>query len=197
MKLLIAGITSGMLLMGCSGAQKAPNGVDKPRLSDGEYVDLIEEHTQKDEQYSGLYNLYHVHVTILNSKVNGARLDRIRYYNQYDQVEAARQREKNFQEMSNSSQFFLSYYSPDKDLRKLPNMWKFYLQHNGVKYEGKIRHISKRDFEIRSLYPHMDRWSKPYIIEFPIPMTEVEKGTSVFSMTGSAGKSQFTFQPSL
>ena len=158
---------------------------------------MIESHTKKDERYDGLQNLYHLHVTILNSKVNGARIDRIRYFNRLDQEKSSQMREKSFQEMSAYAQYFVSYYSPDKDLQKLPNMWNFYLEHNGVKYEGKVRHVTKRSFEIRRLYPHIDRWSKPYIIEFPIPMSEVEKNPSTFIMTGAAGTSQFTFSPSL
>ncbi|MEZ4873804.1 MAG: hypothetical protein R2827_16500 [Bdellovibrionales bacterium] len=186
------------IAVGCGTApSKIDQSVEKPRLTDGEYAKLISEHTKSDEKYNGLQNLYHLHVTILNSKVNGSRLDQIRYYNQLDGAEAAKEREKNFQEMSNSAQFFISYYSPDRDLRKLPKMWKFYLEHNGVKYPGKIKHLSERDFEVRVLYPHFDRWSKGYIIEFPVPMTEVEKFNSEFVMTGSAGTTRFQFDPSL
>ena len=181
-------------LLGCGSTEKESK-VKRPRLSDGSYANLISEFTQKDEKYSGLHNLYHVKVTILNSKVNGARNDRIRYFNQYSPKKANELREKTFQEMSNFSQFFVGYYSPKKDIRQLQSNWNFYLEHNGVKYEGKIKKLSMKKFEAQFLYPHMDGFSKPYLIQFEVPMSQLEQHSSQLIMTGPPGKSTFKFSP--
>ena len=98
--------------------------------------------------------------------------------------------------MSEETQFFLSYFTPDKELKNLhrgDSFWKFYLEIDGRKYTGKLARKRKFEAQTRTLFPHHTRWSKGYLLKFKVPTLSIEGNSFKIIMTSSAGKSVFNF----
>ncbi len=165
-------------------------------MSQSDYEDLIENKTKKDKQYNGFHNLYEISTTMINTDINMAQLDRIRFFQSWDEIKVSEERERRMQILSQESQFFVSYFSPQKELKKLHSgktPWKVYLEVNGKRYEGKINKYFNNKAQVNALYPHHSNWSKPYVIIFKVPTSAIEESKSKFIFTSSAGKSIFEF----
>lgn len=183
-------------LISCSSAPVSELDVAPAALNQGQYESLIKKYTRSDKRYSGLYNKYHVSATLLNSQVQGAIDDRLRFYKQLNDQDYESEREASQQRLSSQSLVFLSFYSPEKDYRKLhrPNsLWKIYVEYNGQKYPGRIKKDKEKELQLKKLFPHHSRWSSPYIVTFNVPMTSLEEGKATLILSSSAGKSVLEF----
>ena len=185
------------LLSACSSKPtKNTSDIKRPSLSDSGYAQLITEKTHNDKKYNGFHNLYEVTATLLTTDIQMAQLDRIRFYQSWDQRTYQEQRERKQQNMSQDLQVFLSYYSPKKELKKLHSgetPWKVYLESNGKRYEGKIKKFINNKAQVNTLYPYHSRWSKGYVAVFKLPTSVSDSGKVKFIFTSSAGKSIFEF----
>lgn len=186
-----------LITFGC-----ASNGIDPSiaptEISESEYMELIKNHSKSSEKYDGFHNIYKMELTFLNTKVQTAILDRLRYYKQLRNEEGQKLREKAFQEMSSETQFFVSYYSPQKSLLHLNKgdaLWKIYLEQDGRKHEASIDMYPGIKFEQKKLFPKFTRWSKGYILRFKVPTTVTENNDFKIIMTSSAGRAIFNFNP--
>lgn len=168
-----------------------------PRMSDDAYAEIIETYTQTDEKYSGFDNLYQVSGLLLNSKVKMSTIQRMAYFMQWKKEQVAQAREDAFQQLSNQSVVFLSFFSPERDHNDLSkgskSMWKAYLFHDGVRYEGKVDKLTMNATQINTLYPHHTAFSTPYYITFDVPMSRVERDATKFVLTSSLGHTEFVF----
>jgi len=166
------------------------------KIPDGEYTDLIEKYTRNDKRYEGFYNTYQVSATEINSKVQQALLQREGYFMQWEPSKAQSEREKAVQEMSSSSHFFVTMYTPERglnELEKANSMWKLYLEVNGLRYKGTVKKFEKNLVQTKNLYPYFTRFNKGYVVSFEIPMTSVEKNSSVLVLTSSLGTTTFKY----
>jgi hypothetical protein len=186
-----------LFILSCASPQKATDlELVFKKMSESEYTSIIDKNTRRDRQYEGLYNTYELYVTQIKPDVQEALLQREGYYMQWDMAKAQSEREKSLQRMSSSSQFYLSLYTPENqhnDLHKLSSMWKIYLEVNGQRYQGTVERIQRIMVQIQNLYPHHSRFSRGYIVNFAIPMTQLESQKPVFIMTSTLGTSTLSF----
>lgn len=187
-----------LTLTSCSSTPKESEAVVGPRLSQREYAQLIERNTSGDKKYDGFYAVFEVYATLMNSDVQTAVLQKTTDTLQWSAQTAQKEREKLFQENSNSTKVFLSFFTPTRrinDLAKGNSLWKIYLETNGEKYEGRV---TKRNtpFEALSImFPHHSRWAIAYDVSFPVPLSAVEKSESYFIITSSLGSARLKFNP--
>ncbi len=166
------------------------------RIPDNKYKKLIAQNTQNDKQYEGLYNIYEAYATLLNAETQEALLQREGYYMQWDMTKAQTERERSIQKRSTSTQFYLSLFTPKNqhnDLHKLASMWKVFLEVDGIRYQGKVERFPKNLEQIKNLFPHHSRFNRGYIVNFAIPLSQVENQKSVFILTSTLGTSTFKF----
>ncbi len=193
MKTLI--VIATLILTACSTPDLNPE-IEKPRLTDSQYSELLSNHTRRAEHYDGFNNLYNIKVTILNTKVYSAVIDRVRFFKQYGSLEAQKEREKTYQKMSTETHFFVSYFSPQKGLTRLDrgdSLWKLYLDVNGRRVKAQIIKYPSIKQQTRALFPHHSRWSKGYLVKFRTPTNLSENHSAKLIMSSSAGSSVFTF----
>lgn len=180
----------------CSTKSVVSDDASSKPLSDGEYKSLIADHTTSTNRYSGIYQTFQGDMTILNSTVRAAIVQRRSDFLQWDNKRYQQEREKAFQEMSAFATFFLRYYSPENDyddLHKPNTIWKVYLEFNGQRYEGKVKKLTDKLIEVQRIYPRFDRFSTPYEITFNIPMSSVEQASCRVTLTSSLATSVFEF----
>lgn len=191
-------IIAVVFLTACSTTPKSSEVSVGPRLSQGEYAKLIEKYSAQDKKYDGFYNIFEAYATLLNTDVQTAVLQKTTDAMQWDARTAQKEREKIFQENSNSTKVFLSFFTPTRrlnDLQKGNTMWKVYLETGGEKYEGKATKKSIPLEALQLMYPYHTRWAIGYDITFPIPLSAVEKNESFLVITSSLGATRLRFAP--
>lgn len=183
-------------LISCQTSNLNKTDVPRPLLSDSEYSNLIAQFSANDKKYSGLYNKYQVTVTLLNTKVQEAKLDKLRFFLQQSNSTYQIERNRTFQKMNLQAQVFMSFFATEKDYKNLhrpTSLWKVYIESNGQRYEGQVSKVDHLKVELKSIFPYHNRWSTGYMVTFNLPMTSLEKNKSTFTLTSSAGKSVFDF----
>jgi len=165
-------------------------------VSDSDYYPTLERYTKEEKKYSGFHNTFQAKITWLNSEVQTLALQRRGHFLQWDLDKSRQEREKMFQEMSSTATVFLAFFAPENDyddLNKPKSIWKIYLEHDGNRYEGKIKKATEKYVELKELYPYLERFHTPYYVEFQIPMTAVESHTAKVILTSSLGSAEFIF----
>lgn len=194
---LVTAVFLFLSISACTSMEKNSLGF-KPKLNHKQYAELIEQNTYNKKEYKGFYNQFDISVTILNTKVYNANLERLRYFQQWDEVEYQKKREEMFQTLSNSTKVFLSFYTPEADLRnpQRPNsLWEAYLEVDGQRYEGEISSHKNNNYLLKKLYPHHTRWNDGYLMSFNIPMSVIENQSYKLILTSPAGKAIFNISP--
>lgn len=165
-------------------------------IPDTEYLKIVDQFTQNDKKYNGFYNTYEVGVTIFNTTMTEALLQREGYYMQWNESQALSEREKALQKMTSSSEFYITLYTPEpshNDMNKANSMWKVYLEYEGQRYEGQITKFKKNLIQSQHLFPHHTRFNTSYIATFNIPMSRIENGKVSIVLSSSLGNSTFVF----
>lgn len=194
MRLLLA---LSLTLTACANNPVNPSPVEP--LPTAEYTALMEAHSKRSNQYSGLYQTFQIDATLLTTEVLTAQLRQRAHFLMWEQRQFQQEREKALQEASAYSKVFLRFFTPDRDyddLNKPKTIWRFYLDFNGNRFEGKAKKVTDKYVEIQTLYPHFDRFSTPYEISFNVPMTTIEKGDAKVVVTSSLGTAEFSFPAS-
>lgn len=182
---------------GCTSTVK--NNLDfKPAMNAADYKALISKNSFKKKEYNGFYNQFDLTVTYLTTEVSSANLDQLRYYHQWPDLKYQKQREELFQTLSNKSKIFLSFFTPEVDLRNLQrpdSLWDVFLEVDGQRYKGEITAHNESYYLLKQLYPFHTKWSTGYILSFDVPMTVIETQNSKLILTSPAGKAIFTKSP--
>lgn len=199
MKVKTAALLAQLLLVaGCSSpslqSDLTSSSGQQPPKSD--YESIVAAHTRHAQAYSGFYNLFELDVTMLNSLVRSALIDKSAEFLQWDAEQARKEREKMFQEMSNEASYVISFYAPERrhnDLDRVDSMWKVYLEANGTRYQGKVKKNKSNLVQIQALYPHFTRFSTAYTVTFPVAMTTIEKQPTKIIITSTQGTANLDF----
>ncbi len=182
-------------LLGCATPRTNPN---MPQLiSDSEYESVIASNSDKKQVYDGFYAVMEVSGTMINSKVLKAQLEqRARIYQWTPEILAS-EKVKQDAKMAKETEFFISFFVPERkhdDLHKAKTLWKLFLDANGRRYEGKSSRMKTILSDVVSLYPQHNRWSTPYIVSFPVPVSMIENGGAILTITGPAGSTTLSFK---
>lgn len=160
------------------------------------FDEKIDRYSAGDVEYNGLYNNFEYKATLLNSYVREAQITKRAEYYQWNESQTSIEREKSNQEMSSQTKVFMAFFTPNAkndNLVEDKSIWKLYLDASGRRYEGKVKRIRTLLAEQQSLFPFMTRWATPYEITFDVPTSAIERGPSVFTVTGPLGARAVNF----
>ena len=193
-KLFFLSLFSIMQLFSCATRLPVPTGVKEITLAD--YEKLNEQKTKKLEIYEGLHNKLTVTAIWLDSEMADASLSHAARLAQWQESKYKEERYKVVSRHADRTEFFVSFYTPERklaDLANTKNLWKIYLDVNGQRFEGKATKVKQSLTEIQALYPQHNRWSTPFIISFPVATALVENKPAVLTLTGAVGSAQLKF----
>jgi hypothetical protein len=180
---------------GCKSETIQTSGAIAP-LPDDQYAALVEKYTARTSRYAGFYATFQADLTMMSNEFKAAELKQRGAFMMWDERQYQQEREKAVQEAAAYAKFFMRFYSPEKDYDdfvKGNSIWKVYLDYNGTRFEGKVKKIPSKLIELQTLYPYFDRFSTPYEITFPVPMSTIETGTFKVVLSSSLGKAEFLF----
>ena len=189
-------LSFALLFTACASYEVTPTGQTVKTTYN--YADIIEKHSAKVRLYSGFYNILDMESTAITSEVAQVQLAQGALLYQWDEARAKEEKDKFESRLSKESEFFLSFYVPERkqdDLFKKNTIWRIFLDVNGKRYEGKVNRIKLQLVEIEGLYPYHNRFYSPYSVIFPVPMRSIEGQPMKVTLTGAVGSGVMEFKP--
>ncbi len=193
MKILILAI-SILVATSCATRLKTPQGV--PEVSIATYNKTVNDKTQKVEVYDGLYNKLTVQASWVDSLLTEYALSYNARLSQWNETKYREEREKKVNKNAESTEFFVSFYTPEKkhsDLNTNRSIWKIFLDVNGQRFEGKAVKMKLLFSEVQTMYPYHNRWSVPYSVTFPVATSLVEGKPATLTFTGPVGNAELNY----
>ncbi len=160
------------------------------------YSEIVKKWTVSDVYYSGFYNAYEFHATLLNTEMTEAKVRFQAQYSQWSNEKLKSELEKALQELNYDTYVFLSFFTPaskDNNLSKKGSIWTIFLEAGGRRYEGVVLKNTEHPTELLQLYPYHNRWSTPYTIKFRIPVSVVQSFPSKLTLSGPLGTAEMSF----
>lgn len=161
------------------------------------YLQVIEQFSEGDADYESFYNQFAYRATVVNSAVREATLLREADYFKWDPGQLAAEREKAAQKMGQSTEVFMSFFTPERrndNLTDSKSIWRIYLDVGGKRYQGRPKKAKKLFAELNALFPYHTRWNTPYLVEFALPSSAIEGLPSTFTVTGPLGAKEIEFK---
>lgn len=184
-----------ILTASCATRLATPPGI--PAISISNYEEIVAEKTKKIEIYDGLYNKLTVQSTWLDSLLTESTLSHNARLAQWTEQHYKEERSNKINKNAESTQFFVSLYTPERkhaDLTNNKTLWKVFLDVNGQRYEGKATKVKMLLSEIQAYYPHHNRWSVPYYVSFPVATSLVENKPATLILTGAVGSAELNYK---
>lgn len=181
-------------ITGCVTTLKTQPGI--PDISSSDYESLLEKKTKKLEVYDGLYNKLTVQATWIDSEFSLANLSQSARISQWDETKYKEEKANVISRHASTTEFFLSFYTPERkndNLSSSKSMWKIFLEIDGKRFEGKATKIKLELPQIQALYPYHNRWSTPYMLNFPISTGLSENKKVTLTITGPVGVAQLEY----
>lgn len=167
--ILILALFSSAVVTSCATTQPDPAGLQL--MSEKEYAKVLDHSTRRIQKYSGLYNTVEMAATYLRPEMMQAQLEQSARLYQWDKARFSLEKNRRDELMKNETEFFLSFYTPDKkndDLHKNNTQWRVYLDADGRRWEAKVTKIKLQLAEVQGLYPYHNRFSTAYSLTFPV-----------------------------
>jgi hypothetical protein len=183
------------LLFSCATRLPTPEGI--PAISISNYEQIVHDKTQKIEIYDGLYNKLTVQATWLDSLLTESTLSHNARLAQWTQQRYQEERSKKISKNAESTEFFVSLYTPERkhaDLANNKTLWKVFLDVDGRRFEGKATKVKLLLSEIQAYYPQHNRWSVPYYVTFPVATSLVENKPATLILTGAVGSAELNYK---
>ncbi len=162
-----------------------------------EYEKILEKYSAGDLDYNGFYNSFGFHAAVLNSELIEATVRHQTNYYMWDKSRSEAERDKLFKSAAESTSVFLSFFTPEKrndNLSSDKSIWRVLLDINGKRYVGKIKKLKTNLSELLALYPFHTRWNTPYLVSFPVSVSQAETQPARLTITGPLGSRNIDFQ---
>jgi len=167
-----------------------------PRLDSSDYAKTIHRNTKFEKKYDGFYQLYEAHLTFVDSEVQTAILQKKSDVYLWNAETAQKEREKMFQENSNSSHFILIFYTPRPRLNELHrknSIWEIFIEVNGQRYPADVKRVQGPFEHTAAIYPDHNRFTTAYELVFKVPLGAIEKNKPKVVIASTLGRSEFEF----
>lgn len=186
-------------LLGCSSTPPLNTQLDPswhyPNMND--YRKAVKKNTHQEKQYDGFYNKFDISITKLNEDIRIKQLKIKANYSQWTKDKANTEREKLIESMANETVFFVSSFTPKRDLNNLTMKdvgWTATLEVDGKRYLGKFKAYGKNRYKTESLYDHHTLWHRSFLLKFPISTLESQSKPQVITLTSPFGYAIYPYK---
>lgn len=191
-------LATGALTACASTESKNVTTIESPiRHDQSEYESLVLKYSDQQEHNDGLYNIFTVRSTLINTSVLQAQVTKRAHDYQWTESHYQEERAKAVDLQKKQTQFFLSFYTPKRkhdDLTLGNSIWKVYLDVNGKRFTGQILKYDGVLEHTQSFFPDHTKYATPYMLSFPIGTEELDKFESKITITGPLGTETMGFK---
>lgn len=182
-------------LVGCATTSEyAMQGAPVP---EGSYAGVLEKWTAEKKAYSGIVSTFQVIATLQTTDIiqHQVFIESSKTQRTTDQYLTARR--KALEETANQTQMFIALYTEkdeNNDIDLAKTKWNLFLDVNGRRISpSKVKKVYENRTALLDRYPYLNTWSKFYLLDFPIPQSQVTAQTVTFTMAGPLGSAQLKF----
>lgn len=189
-------ISSSALLISCTTTNTSNSKNESVNLSDREYSQLIENHSDANVFYDGLQNSVDIKSTFLSLEVSKAQQNKMSDSYQWSTDKKSLELEKEKKLMEAESRFFVSIYTPEKkydDLDKNKTLWRIFIEVEGKQIEAKAKKLKLLDAEIKSLYPYFTTFTTAYMVSVPVSTSHLALHPFSLKITGPIAQTELKF----
>ena len=186
-------LASLIVLAGCSSV---PTASTMGGLNEKEYLNIVNSQTKDTSQYDGFYQTFQASVTLLTTALEAAGLAQNAELQHWDAAKLQKERDRSFQEQAANTKVFVRLFTPENqynDMQLPTSIWKIYLEHEGKRYEGKVKKATEKHIELKNRFPYFDRFSTGYFVTFALPTASAENSNVKIILTGPVGSAEFIF----
>lgn len=165
-------------------------------LSQKQNIRLLNKNTRTHKEYVGLHMSFQSHLVFINSKLKTNQVKLQSQYKNWSEQEANDKLNEMKSDTSNNSQFFLSFYSPNRKRNKLDQKasdWKIILKTSSSEIEGKVKYEDNISDHTKVFYPNIEHWGKAYKVTFPIATSQLENTPFEVVLMGPEGMASFKY----
>jgi hypothetical protein len=161
-----------------------------------DYVKVMDAHSAGDVEYVGAYNHFKFRATLMNSTIQNAILDRKAAFYLWDDLKKQQELALIQADNGTTTKVFLSFFTPDRrddNLSSPKTIWALYLETPQGRYSGTAKRVRTSGTELMTLYPYHNRFTTPYMLEFPVALSATEGQTIKLTITGPLGTKTVEF----
>jgi hypothetical protein len=161
-----------------------------------DYIRKIDAASAGDKQFSGLYDNFEFRATLLTPSVAQLIHRRKSQIYEWDQFQQQEHLDKQQAELYPKTRVWMSFFTPsnkDDNLDKKDSIWKTYLVVDGKRYEGQVTRSKQSLSEAQALFDYHNRWATIYLLDFPLPSSQVESAVVQLIITGPLGRREVFF----
>ncbi len=186
-------------IFGCASQAPLNTQLDPSWMSPNmsEYKKVISKNTLHERKYDGFYNKFDISITKLNQDIRIKQLKLRANYSQWTKELADKEREKLIESMSKETVFFVSSFTPKRDLNNLTMKdigWAATLEVDGVRYPGTFKAYTKHPYKLENLYQHHTIWHRGFLLKFDVPTPNTENKAQVITLTSPFGYAIYPFK---
>ena len=161
-----------------------------------DYRSTIETWTRKDQGYLDFAQSFQAAATLLSRAVTEQQVNLNAENLSWTPEQKQEARQKALYDLQGQTTFLLSLYTDkdeDNNLDKKDSIWNLILEVNGKRiYPESIKRVYENRAVLLQKYPHINVWSRNYIVKFPIPTDDASNGAK-FTVTGPIGNAHLDF----
>lgn len=160
------------------------------------YLKSIDEYSQGEVQYDGAYNTFNYRGTLMNSVIQERIIEKKAEVYLWDAVKKQQELSTLQSENGTKTKVFLSFFTPvrtDDNLSTKKSVWAIYLETSQGRYEGVVKKNRTSMTELSVLFPHHNRFTTAYDVEFPVAVNAIESEATTMTVTGPLGTKKITF----
>lgn len=161
-----------------------------------DYINVIDAYSAGEVEYVGAYNHFNYRAVLMNSIIQNAVIDRKAALYLWDDIKKQQELATMQADNGSKTKVFLSFYTPqrkDDNLATSKTIWALYLETPQGRYTGTAQRIRTSPTELMTLYPQHNRFTTPYVVEFPVPLASVQGQPLKMTITGPLGTKSVQF----
>ena len=161
-----------------------------------DYIKVIDTFSDGEVEYVGAYNQFKYRATLMNNTIQNAIIDRKSSLYLWDDVKKQQELSSLQADNNTTTKVFLSFFTParrDDNLSTPKTIWALYLETPQGRYTGVAKRVRTSPTELMTIYPHHNRFTTAYNVEFPVPLSSVEGQPLKLTITGPLGTKSIQF----
>lgn len=161
-----------------------------------DYVKVMDSQSAGDVEYVGAYNHFNFRATLMNSLIQSAIIDRKAAFYLWDDLKKQQELALIQADNGTTTKVFLSFFTPDRrddNLSSPKTIWALYLETPQGRYSGIAKRVRTSGTELMTLYPYHNRFTTPYMLEFPVALASTEGQSIKLTITGPLGTKTVEF----
>jgi hypothetical protein len=163
----------------------------------GDYDHILNHWTDKEKNYNAFSSTFQITATLVSTEIMEHQVYMMAQKSHWTSAQLTEEKQKQLSEAQNVTTCFFSFYT-DRDennnLDKKQTSWNIFLEAGGSRVSpSSIKRVTDGLDNVMQKYPYVTRWTKWYMVKFPISTSVAISGPLTLTVAGPAGDAHLHF----